>query len=47
MLKDSELALGVDSDQEMQDLLKIETAYAANARVIQTLEAMLREILEI
>jgi flagellar hook-associated protein 1 len=47
VLKDSELALGVDSDQEMQDLLKIETAYAANARVIQTLEAMMRELLEI
>lgn len=32
---------GVDSDAEMQSLLLIEQAYAANARVIETVEAML------
>lgn len=32
---------GVDSDAEMQSLLMIEQAYAANARVIETVEAML------
>lgn len=41
------LAQGVDSDAEMQRLLLIEKAYAANARVIETADAMLRRLLEI
>ncbi|GAB1377801.1 flagellar hook-associated protein FlgK [Pararhodobacter aggregans] len=41
------LAQGVDTDSEMQRLLLIEEAYAANARVIQTADAMLRTLLEI
>ncbi len=41
------LAQGVDTDSEMQRLLLIEQAYAANARVIQTADAMLRSLLEI
>lgn len=38
---------GVDTDQEMQKLLLIETVYAANARVIQTVDAMISRLLEI
>lgn len=38
---------GVDTDAQMQDLLKLERAYAANARVLTTLDDMLRQILEI
>lgn len=41
------LADGVDTDRELQDLLLIEQAYAANARVIQTIDEMMRNILEI
>ncbi|MCW1954561.1 MAG: flagellar hook-associated protein FlgK [Roseobacter sp.] len=32
---------GVDSDQEMQKLMQIEQAYAANARVLQTVDDMM------
>lgn len=46
-LKTAELATGVDSDQELQRLLQIEQSYAANARVMQTLDAMLRRVMEI
>lgn len=38
---------GVDSDAEMQRLLQYEQAYAANARVIQAIQAMMDQILEI
>lgn len=41
------LANGVDTDAEMQRLLAVEQAYAANARVIETADAMLRRLLEI
>ncbi|MCA0203491.1 MAG: flagellar hook-associated protein FlgK [Proteobacteria bacterium] len=46
-LTEAILAQGVDTDSEMQRLLLIEEAYAANARVIQTADAMLRTLLEI
>ena len=46
-LKSAELAGGVDSDQELQNLLRIEQSYAANARVLQTLDAMIRRLMEI
>ncbi|MEM7527778.1 MAG: flagellar hook-associated protein FlgK [Pseudomonadota bacterium] len=36
--------LGVDTDRELQKLIEIEQAYAANARVISTAEAMLDEL---
>ncbi len=42
-----ERALGVDTDQEMQKLLLIEQAYAANARVMQTADDMIARLLEI
>ncbi len=46
-LKTAELAQGVDSDFELQNLLRIEQAYAANARVMSTVDAMLRRLMEI
>ena len=41
-LEETFLADGVDTDQEMQNLLLIEQAYAANARVIQTADELLQ-----
>ncbi len=47
-LEEAELAVtSVDTDLEMQKLLIIEQAFAANARVIQTADEMLRTLLEI
>ncbi|WP_036767161.1 flagellar hook-associated protein FlgK [Parvularcula oceani] len=37
---------GVDTDRELQDLMMIEQAYAANARVLQTVNAMLDTLME-
>lgn len=47
LLKEAELADGVDSDQELQQLLLIEQAYAANAKLVQTASSMLRTLMEI
>lgn len=46
-LKSSELADGVDSDKEMQQMMLLEQAYAANAKVISTVDAMMRHLMEI
>ena len=46
-LKVQELQGGVDTDRELQDLLQIEKAYAANAKVIQTVDEMLNLLLGI
>lgn len=46
-LKQAELAKGVDTDAEMQKLMQLEQAYAANAKVIQTIDQMMRHLLEI
>ena len=46
-LRAAELGGGVDSDQELQKLLRIEQSYAANARVLQTLDAMMARLMEI
>lgn len=43
----AELATGVDTDQELQSLLRIEQAYAANARLMQTINAMIQSLMEI
>jgi len=40
-------AIGVDSDAELQALIQIEQAYAANVQVIQTAARMLDELMEI
>lgn len=45
-LKTAELAEGVDTDAELQRLLLIEKAYAANARIVTATEAMLGALLE-
>lgn len=42
-----ELSLGVDIDSETATLLLVEQAYAANARVIEVADEMIRRILEI
>ena len=38
---------GVDTDQEMQSLLQIEQSYAANAKVIKTVDMLIQTLLEI
>lgn len=45
-LADAEAMQGVDTDGELQRLLMLERAYAANARVIQTADALLKTVLE-
>lgn len=46
-LRSRELANGVDTDQEMQKLLLIEQAYAANAQVVRTASQLIDQLLEI
>ncbi|MEL6958426.1 MAG: flagellar hook-associated protein FlgK [Pseudomonadota bacterium] len=46
-LKEAEAAGGVDTDFEMQMLLRVEQAYSANARLIQTVESMLQTLMEL
>ncbi len=46
-LREAETADGVNTDYEMQMLLRVEQAYAANARVIQTVETLMQRLLEI
>ena len=46
-LQSMELEGGVDTDQEMQSLLLIEQAYAANAKVMSTLDDMIQTLLGI
>ncbi|THD85636.1 flagellar hook-associated protein FlgK [Aliigemmobacter aestuarii] len=46
-MKALELQNGVDTDQEMQALLLVEQAYAANARLIQTVDDMIQTLLGI
>nr|WP_155095694.1 flagellar hook-associated protein FlgK [Paracoccus aestuariivivens] len=46
-LKTALLSEGVDTDTEMQALLTLERAYAANAKVLQTASDMLAEILRL
>ncbi len=46
-MKAMELEGGVDTDQEMQDLLQIEQAYAANARILAAVDDMIKKLLEL
>lgn len=46
-LKEAELASGIDTDIELQTLLRVEQAYAANAKVIQTVDFMIQRLMEI
>jgi flagellar hook-associated protein 1 FlgK len=48
LLIEAELSeTGVDIDSQMQDLLAIEQAYAANARVIEIANQMMQKLMEI
>jgi flagellar hook-associated protein 1 FlgK len=44
-LRGTELANGVDTDQEMQNLLLIEQAFAANAKVISAADDMIKTLM--
>ena len=46
-LREMELQAGVDTDHEMQSLLLIEQAYAANAKVMSTVDDMIQTLLGI
>ncbi|MCT8331734.1 flagellar hook-associated protein FlgK [Albidovulum sediminis] len=46
-LSDLELAGGVDTDAELQNLLLVEQAFSANARVIQTMDELIQQLLGI
>ncbi len=46
-LRIAEFETGVDTDQEMQQLLLVEKAFSANARVMQTIEDLLDTLLRI
>ncbi len=46
-IRETELGQGVDTDFEMQMLLRIEEAYAANARVIETVNILIRTLMEL
>jgi flagellar hook-associated protein 1 len=48
VLAERELGLvGVDTDAELQYLMLVEQAYAANARVLSVIDALLKQLLEI
>lgn len=46
-LSELQLMDGVDTDHEMQVLMQIEQSYAANARVIQTIDQLMQQILDL
>ena len=46
-LKDAELSRGVDTDRQLQQLMQIERAYAANARVLSVVDEMLDRLMGI
>lgn len=46
-LIEAEAAAGVSTDAELQNLLQIEKAYAANAKVLQVVDGLLQTLLEI
>lgn len=46
-LKEAELAGGVDTDAELMMLMRVEEAYAANAKVVQAIDEMVRRLMEI
>lgn len=46
-LNEMVLADGVDTDQELQTLLQVERMYAANAKVMQTVDTLINTLLEL
>lgn len=47
LLREAELSNGVDTDIELQTLLRVEQAYAANAKVIQSADFMMQRLMEL
>jgi flagellar hook-associated protein 1 len=47
LYQEAEAATGVSTDQELQNLLLIEKAYAANAKVLQVVDGLLQTLLEV
>lgn len=47
VLKSQELENGVDTDHEMQQLLLVEQSFAANARVMQTIDELIQTLMRI
>ena len=45
-MKTTEKQEGVDTDKQMQDLLQIQQAYTANAKVLSTVDQMLQKLLD-
>ena len=46
-LKQAEHKNGVDTDAELQDLMAVEQAYGANAKVLKTLDDLMKLLLEV
>ncbi|PRY77624.1 flagellar hook-associated protein 1 FlgK [Yoonia maritima] len=46
-LREAELANGVDTDIELQTLMRVEQAYAANAKVLEAADFMMQRLMEI
>ncbi|MGB7322930.1 MAG: flagellar hook-associated protein FlgK [Albidovulum sp.] len=46
-LTEIQLADGVDTDAEMQNLLLVEQAFSANARVIQTIDELIQQLIRL
>lgn len=46
-LSQAELALGVDTDAELQNLMLVEKYYAANARVLTVVDELMETLLRI
>lgn len=44
-LRQMELTRGVDTDAELQELMLVEQAYSANARVMQTMDELLKKLM--
>ena len=44
-LTDQQLKDGVDTDAELQNLITIEHAYSANARVIKTVDDLIQQLI--
>ena len=47
LAESEKLETGVDTDRELQNLITIEQAFAANTRVIQTIDQMIQRLMEI
>ena len=46
LLREQELAKGVDTDAELQNLMRVEQAYAANAQVLRVVDDLMKILLQ-